>query len=321
MHQASEQLVRVVVADDSDIAAACLERILEGDARIRVVGRAHNGAELMELPVGRMAHVLLLDALMPEMAGLSALRHLVPQLPVIVVSSESAGSAVAREALAQGALAFFSKADLASQAAMAELRMAVLRGGHAHKSPRRESVVLVAGSMGAIGPLGRLLGDLRDIRIPVLVVQHLPEGKEQALTHTLSLSGIKARAAQHGDRLEPGVLVAPHGQHMRLDPCERIELISAPPIHGHRPSADMLLASALPLGKRAVAIMLSGLGSDGAQAMAALANQGALCLAQHPEDCCAPSMPMAALTASSRVRGVSTAQLGRKVRRYLGHGR
>lgn len=316
-----EELVRVVVADDSDIAATYLERVLGEDPRFRVVGRARDGSELLELPALHLAHVILLDALMPRLAGLSALRHLASRLPVIVVSSEAVGSAVAREAIAQGACAFFSKSELSALDGQARLREAVLRASLGSEPPRSGSVVLIAGSTGAVGPLVDLLRDLREVEVPKLVVQHFPEGKDDALTHTLGLSGVAARAAEHGDRLQPGVLVAPFGRHMQLNRSERVDLMDAPAVNGHRPSAEVLLSSAARLGERAVAVMLSGLGNDGAHAMAALAEQGATCLAQHPDDCAAPSMPLAALAASPAVRSVRLAELGRRVKRSLDHDR
>jgi two-component system chemotaxis response regulator CheB len=316
-----EQLVRVLVADDSEIAATCLERVVEEDSRIRVVGRARDGTELLESPAVHVAHVILLDALMPKLAGLSALRHLASRLPVIVVSSEAVDSAVAREALAQGARAFFSKAELSAPQGQARLREAVLQTGLGSQPPSGSPVVLIAGSTGAVGPLAGLLRDLREVKVPQLVVQHFPEGKDDALTHTLSLSGVTVRPAEHGDRLLPGALVAPFGRHMLLNRSERIHLVDAPAVNGHRPSAEVLLASAARLGERAVAVMLSGLSNDGARAMAALAEQGATCLAQHPDDCTAPSMPMAALAASPAVRSVRVADLGRRVRRHLDRDR
>ncbi|MBN2195524.1 MAG: response regulator [Polyangiaceae bacterium] len=320
MRQGGKDLISVVVADDSDVAAAALERILEEDPRIRVMCRARNGAELLELPASRVAEVILLDLLMPELGGLSALRQLSSRTAVIVVSGERAHSALAREAIAQGAVGYVCKSELSLPGGAARLRDMVRTASHRERI-LDERVVLVAGSTGAVHPLVSLVRNLRDLHVPLLVVQHLPEGREEDLARMLGLTGVVARPAREGDSLAPGVLVAPFGWHMEIDRRERIHLSDAPPVNGHRPSADMLLTSAARLGRRIVAVMLSGLGNDGARGMALLAQQGAACFALHPDDCGATSMPLAALAASRAVQAIRGTELGARVRRVLSHGR
>jgi len=170
-------IIRVVVADDSEIAAAFLERLLETDAQIRVVGRARNGAELLAMPQRGIAQVILLDVLMPEVGGLSVLPQLTARCPVIAISSVAEGSVVPMEALSLGAVAFFSKRDLAKPEEAERLRQAVRSaagrpsgGTRAARPVRAQSVVLVGGSTGAILPLEQLIRDLQGSSVPVLVV-------------------------------------------------------------------------------------------------------------------------------------------------------
>ena len=292
----AQRIVRVVLADDSDISATFLERLLEEDPELRVVGRARNGAELLSLPARRMAHVVLADVLMPEVGGLSVIRSLVEDCPVIAVSSVDASSPVAAEARALGATAFFCKRDLARDSEAARLRETVKAAASEAPLPQEaHAVVLIVGSTGATGVLETLVREIADIPVPILVVQHLPEGREQSLSQLLSFGPSPGRVARDGEALAPGVIV-------------------------HRPSGDVLLHSAVRLGKRAVALILSGLGADGAQAMGALAANGGVCLVQHPRDAAAASMPNAALAASSRVRPVRLVDLSRAVRQAVGHG-
>jgi two-component system chemotaxis response regulator CheB len=305
-----------MIAEDSDIVALRLEMLLHEDARIRVVGRARDGQDLLQLVQRCPADVVLLDALMPEMTGLSALRHLTPRFGVILVSSEPADSAVAREALAQGAYAFFTKSDLGDSEGGQKLRDTVFRAARRDVPTMPQPTVLIAGSTGAIGPLIDLLRDIRDIPVPVVIVQHFPEGKEEALAHALNLSGTPARTAKAGD-LGPGIHVARIGRHLQLDRGRRLQIVDAPPVNGHRPSAEVLFQSALPSTENVIAVMLSGLGNDGAAAMGELAERGALCFALAPEDARASSMPRAALDASPKVRRVAAAHLGRTIRKAL----
>jgi two-component system chemotaxis response regulator CheB len=317
----AQRIVRVVLADDSDISATFLERLLEEDPELRVVGRARNGAELLSLPARRMAHVVLADVLMPEVGGLSVIRSLVEDCPVIAVSSVDASSPVAAEARALGATAFFCKRDLARDSEAARLRETVKAAASEAPLPQEaHAVVLIVGSTGATGVLETLVREIADIPVPILVVQHLPEGREQSLSQLLSFGPSPGRVARDGEALAPGVIVAPGGRHLRLDAHDRLRLVDSAPVNGHRPSGDVLLHSAVRLGKRAVALILSGLGADGAQAMGALAANGGVCLVQHPRDAAAASMPNAALAASSRVRPVRLVDLSRAVRQAVGHG-
>jgi two-component system chemotaxis response regulator CheB len=309
----------VLIADDSDIVAASLEQLLERDPHIHVVGRARNGRELVAHPALRAASVVLLDLLMPELGGLSVIRKC-GQCAVIAVSSEEEGSALAEEARALGAVGFFSKRDLASPERAEALREAVKAagalGGAAHGRP----VGFVVGSTGAIRPLENLVNALRGEPLPLLVVQHLPDGKAEALAELLHHDDYPARVARHGDALAPGVLIAPAGSHMEVDSRERIRLTRGDPVNGHRPSGDVLLSSALRLGERAIAIVLSGLGNDGALPLGALAENGGRCFAQHPDDCQAGFMPRAALEASPKVKSIREAFLGEIVKRLLSNG-
>lgn len=308
----------VLIADDSDIVAACLERLLEEDPQIHVVGRAKNGRELIEHPALKAANVVLVDLVMPELGGLSVIRRL-GHVAVIAVSSEDASSALAEEAKALGAVAYFSKRDLKSQTHAAALREAVKAAGGKGGLMAARPVGFVVGSTGAIRPLENLVLALRGESLPLLVVQHLPDGKAEALAELLHHDDYPARVARHGDALTPGVTIAPAGAHMELDGRERIRLVQGEAVNGHRPSGDVLLQSALRLSGRAIGIVLSGLGNDGAQALAALAEHGGHCFVQHPEDCQAAFMPRAALGASSKVRPVREALLGEAVKRVLGH--
>jgi two-component system, chemotaxis family, protein-glutamate methylesterase/glutaminase len=316
----AHRIVRVILADDSDISAALLEQLLEEDPELRVVGRARNGAELLALPARKMAQVVLVDVLMPEVGGLSVIRSLVGQCPLIAVSSVEPSSPVAAEARAMGATAFFCKKNLAQPSEAARLRDAIKAAAGEAKIPELQSVVLIVGSTGATAVLETLVREIADVPVPILVVQHLPEGKEQSLSQLLSFGRTPGRVAREGEPLSPGVIVAPGGRHLKLDDHDRLRLDDSPPINGHRPSGEVLLGSAVRLGKRAIALILSGLGADGSRAMGALAANGGVCLVQHPRDAAAASMPNAALAASRRVRPVRAVDLGRTVRKAVGNG-
>jgi two-component system, chemotaxis family, protein-glutamate methylesterase/glutaminase len=316
----AHRIVRVVVADDSDISAAFLEQLLEKDPEIQVVGRARDGAEMLTLPIREVAQVVLVDVLMPEIGGLSVIRSLAGQCALIAVSSVDRNSPVASEALAMGAAAFFCKRNLARPSEAARLREAVKAAAREAPSSGVRLVVLVVGSTGATGVVEALVREIADIPVPIVIVQHMPEGREHSFSQLMTFGATPGRVATDGEALSPGVIVASGGRHLELHDYDRLRLIDSPPVNGHRPSGDVLLHSAVHLGKRAIALILSGLGSDGAQGMSALAASGALCLVQHPRDAVASSMPNAALAASRMVNPVRSVDLGRTVRKAIGHG-
>jgi two-component system chemotaxis response regulator CheB len=281
------------------------------------VGRAQDGAALLALPQRKIAHVAIVDVLMPGVAGLSLIRRLTEDCEVIVVSSMANDSGVAKEALALGASAFFCKKHLADPVVAQQLRDAVKHGARLAKPRAHGSVVFIVGSTGAVVPLETLAQELEPLNVPVLVVQHLPEGKAEGLAQLLCSRGARAQVARQGDVLEARVFVAPIGRHMELDAGERIRLVEGRGESRHCPSGDVLLESAVRLGSRAIAVILSGLGTDGARGVKALAESGATCLAQRPEDCVAAYMPLAALAASRLVRSVSLPFLGHAICRAI----
>jgi two-component system, chemotaxis family, protein-glutamate methylesterase/glutaminase len=309
----------VVIADDSELVTAYLEQLCERDPQIRIVGRARDGRELLQLPALAIARVVLLDLLMPELGGLSLIKQLAERAIVIAISSEEADSALAREALLLGAAAFFSKRSLAKPAAQEELRRVIKQGVPA-AAARGQAVGFLVGSTGAIAPLEQIVRSLRDTPAPLLVVQHLPDGRAESLAQLLHHERYPAHVALHGEQLRPGVFVAPAGKHMAIDERDRIVLSAGEPGALHCPSGDVLLRSAARLGPRAVGIVLSGLGDDGAKGMTVLAERGGKCFAQHPDEAQALYMPRAAATSSSRVRYLRDVELGTTLRKLLGDG-
>lgn len=306
----------VVIAEDSDVVTAYLERLCESDPQIRILARARDGKELLELPELPLAGVVLLDLLMPELGGLSLIKRLSERAMVLAISSEDEGSALAREALALGATAFISKRSLAKPAMQDELRR-MIKQGVAPQAARAQAIGFVVGSTGAIAPLEQIVRALRGSTAPLLVVQHLPDGRAESLAQLLHHESYPAHVALHGEQLFPGVFVAPAGKHLTLDSRDRIALTSGEPVALHKPSGDVLLRSAVRLGSRAVGIVLSGLGNDGARALGELAENGGQCFIQAPEDAQAPFMPRAAAAASPKIRSVRSADLGVTFRRLL----
>ena len=165
-------------------------------------------------------------------------------------------------------------------------------------------VVIIGGSTGGITAIERILTDLDPVTSDaVIIVQHLPAAFTHSLLHQLqNRTSLPIEEARHGETLAAGqVYLTPGGCHLRLTQRTpqapiHIELADGPPINGHLPCIDVTMQSAADLfGPRAVGILLSGMGSDGASGIAAIHAVGGDTLAQDASTCVIFGMPQRAI--------------------------
>jgi two-component system chemotaxis response regulator CheB len=302
-------VLRVLVVEDSPVARQLLLRIL-GDAELRVVGEAGNGAEALELAKRLRPDVITMDIHMPLMDGVEATRRIMDEVPtpvvVVTASSDRAATGRAFAALEAGALTVVDKPrgprspDFAKQAhtlvdtvkLMAEVKVVSRRPRSAPRArpvpqdapPRRVAIVAMAASTGGPAALATILRALPpDTSVPILVVQHITPGFEEGLVSWLNeSSALPVRLAADGQRLRAGeVAVGPQGVHLGVDGDGTAALGRAAPIGSHRPSATYLFRSvARAYGPRALGVILTGMGNDGAQGLVTLKEAGGWVLAQ-----------------------------------------
>lgn len=301
-------MLRVLVVDDSQVARKLLVSILNGDPALEVVGEAAHGAEAVALAARLRPDVITMDVYMPVMDGLEATRRIMGTTPTpIVMVSSSAPMDVARsfQAVEAGALTLLEKpggpgtprfralADelVTSVKLMAEVKVVTRRlrmepaGAVPVRAPaQRVEVVSVAASTGGPAALATILGALpADLPAPLLVVQHIAAGFDAGLVNWLDrVSPLSVRLAVDGTGLRAGeVLVAPQDHHLGIDGAGRVSLSGADPIGGHRPSATFLFRSvARSYGPRAMGVILTGMGDDGAAGLLDLKRAGGPVIAQ-----------------------------------------
>lgn len=314
--------VRVVIADDAATARLSLKAAVEADGTLVVVGEARDGAEAVELCVRLRPDVALLDVRMPVMDGVSATKEIMARapLPVVVISGTQLDEdpQISFVALAAGAVEVVRKprAGIEGQRAddagrlrrllrlMSEVKV-VRRGslppeGVPAAVPARSADLLAIGaSTGGPAALARLLRDIRPpLPLPAVVVQHIMEGFVSTMTSWLSsTTGHDVRVASAGEVLTAGaVLVAPDDFHMTVERGGRIRLGRGSPIGGHRPSVNELFHSVARVhGHRAIGVLLTGMGDDGAQGLGAMHQAGALTFAEAEASCAVYGMPRAAV--------------------------
>ena len=326
--------IRVLIVDDSAVVRKILSDCLAGQPGIEVVGTAVNPYEARDKILTLKPDVLTLDIEMPLMDGLTFLKVIMQHrpMPVIIVSSlAAAGSDKALEALQAGAVDIMQKPDSAlfhaeDTAVLVEkiraaahsrfkrqlpsahtifTRRPAVAGEQARRFHPRE-LILVGSSTGGTEAIRKVFTRLPPSLPPIAVVQHIPAYFSTAFAKRLNeLCRIEVREARNGDRLVPGLaLIAPGGRHLLIrwigDHYEAI-LNDGPKIHHQRPAVDVLFESAVKCGaaRHTLALILTGMGSDGASGLLRLKEDGADTVAQDEDSCVVFGMPKEAIKAGA----------------------
>ena len=196
-------------------------------------------------------------------------------------------------------------------------------------NPARPEMVLIGVSTGGPVALAQLLPAIpRDIGVPILIVQHMPPIFTKSLADSLaSKCAVQVREATHGESPEPGVVyIAPGGRQMRLGagPENRpvIELTDDPPENNCRPAVDYLFRSAASrFPGRAMAVILTGMGSDGTLGLRLLKRHGCFAIAQDEASCVVYGMPKAAVDAGVADAVLPLASIASRIVAFVKGGR
>jgi len=320
--------LRVLVVDDSMFMRRMISDLLQQDTEIEVVGAAKNGQEGLEMARQLKPDVITLDVEMPVMDGVTMLQQLMQQqpTPVLMLSSlTKEGAEITLKCLELGAVDFVTKPSgsismdiykISSQIiekvkAVARARVAVapsvarpvvppLKPSPLVGRPTPDAPLVVIGSStGGPRALNTVMSSLPiGLHAKVLLVQHMPEGFTRSLAERLDRnSAFSVREAQGGELLQPGIAyLAQGGKHLKVERGGRIALTEDPPVHGVRPSVDVtLLSIAQNYQGPVVVAILTGMGSDGAAGLRALAAKGAYTIAEDESTCVVFGMPRAAI--------------------------
>ncbi len=166
---------------------------------------------------------------------------------------------------------------------------------------KTDPVIVIGASTGGTVAIETIFKRLKTGVKPIVVTQHMPVGFTKAFAERLnSTCPIRVKEAENGDKLEQGLaLIAPGGKHMLLQRSGTtyyVEVKDGPPINRHKPSVDVLFKSAAnSAGSNAIAVILTGMGDDGAKGMLALKEKGAFTIAQDEESCVVFGMPKEAI--------------------------
>lgn len=327
--------IRVVTVDDSALIRLTLSRYLNRWPDIEVVGQAGNGQEMLNLIDGATPDVVVLDVEMPVMDGIQALERLMKTrpTPVIMLSNLTwSGAEVTLQALELGAVDFIVKpqpgvtmaetVDLLVQK-IRHATMAQVHHSHRLESPAppgnglhrdrvaaknlqpiqaQDTILAVASSTGGPSAVTAFLSALPPgLPVAGVIVQHMPTGFTAILSQRLNRIGnYKVVEAVNGSRLMQGqFLVAPGGYHLLFDHKGVAILNEDPTVNGVRPAADVTYHSlAQHFASQTIAVVLTGMGSDGFAGAAEIRRRGGQVVAQDERSSVVFGMPKRVIEAN-----------------------
>ena len=321
--------IRVMVVDDSILFRNWLVHNLKEQSQFEVIGHASNAFEAMEKVPVLKPDVLTLDIEMPGMTGLELLKKLLPVylVPVILVSSLNMN---VFDALNAGAIDFvkkpddsigakakflqtlFSKIRIARSATVRLPRSAVSASATAAASSFSRSVsspspsssddrlIAIGASTGGTEAILEVIRNLPATMPGIVITQHMPAGFTTMYAERLNrICALEVREARNGDRVRPGlVLLAPGGFQMRVISLGNgygVSCTKEDKVNGHCPSVDVLFNSVASSARnRALGVLLTGMGADGAAGLLRMRKNGAYTIGQDKESCVVYGMPMEA---------------------------
>lgn len=326
---------RIIVVDDSALVRSLLTEIINRQPDMECIGSAPDPLVAREMIRNLNPDAITLDVEMPRMDGLEFLSRLMRlrPMPVVMVSSlTEQGAEATLRALELGAVDFVAKPKIGIADGLRQLaeeiteklriavRAQVRRMPTARPAPSAgaapapvaamgrlstEKIVFIGASTGGTEATREVLSLLPPDFPAVMITQHMPPGFTTSYAARLdSLCQIRVKEARDGERVLPGhAYIAPGGHHLSVtrsgsNYVARVQV--GEPVNRHMPSVEVLFSSAARVvGPNALAVMLTGMGADGAKAMREMRDAGAHCIAQDQATCVVFGMPREAIAAGA----------------------
>jgi two-component system chemotaxis response regulator CheB len=310
--------IKVLIVDDSIVFREVLKEAIALKDCLEVVATANDPYDARDKIIKYHPDVMVCDVQMPRMNGVEFIKRLLPQyhIPVIVISSINE---MVFEALEYGAVDFLQKPRINSVedvehffneitykimiAAKANLTIDNTKNnGYAQCYDGYDlgKVIAIGASTGGTDALYQILRKLSSNMPGIVVVQHIPPVFSEMFAQRLNnQTNLRVKEAETGDYLDKGVvLIAPGDKHIkirRIGDRYRVECFAGDKVSGHCPSVDVLFQSvAKEAGKNAIGILLTGMGSDGAQGLLEIKQHNGYTIAQDASSSVVYGMPKAA---------------------------
>ncbi|MBN8530478.1 MAG: chemotaxis response regulator protein-glutamate methylesterase [Alphaproteobacteria bacterium] len=322
--------ITVLIVDDSAFIRKMYTDILSSEPDIHVLDTAANPLEAREKIKALNPDVLTLDIEMPKMNGLAFLEKIMTLRPMPVIMASSLTSKGAEEtirALEIGAVDIICKPehyhsrdaiDALKHELISKVRAAASINTARRAAQKREvhpgiipfrgtssHMIAIGASTGGVEALRDIFRRLPENSPPIVVTQHMPEHFTRSFAARLnSVSQVEVSEAVNNARLQTGhAYLAPGNRHLRIVSVSGgwvCRLEDGPAVSGHKPSVDMLFHSvAQAAGPRAVGVILTGMGRDGAGGMKAMRECGSYNIGQNQASCVVYGMPQMATKAGA----------------------
>lgn len=316
-------MLRVLIVDDTDTYRTLLRHIINATPDMRVIGEAHDGQQAVDMVSSLQPDIILMDITMPKMNGMDATQEIMFKrpTPIVMISASVEGreNEVAFQAMKLGALTLLSKPvgpghpDYHEQVDNLVRTVRTLSGVQVihHRTPQPkprnnldvvdpETIELIAigSSTGGPAALSEIIRRLPgDFPYPIVIAQHIAQDFIPSLRQWLSgLTTLTITTAKEGETPESGHIYLAPGQANLTITLNRRFSIDTAPMTRYTPSCDMLFTSVARVYRgRAIGIILTGMGNDGAAGLKHMAETGALTIAQEESSCAVFGMPKEAI--------------------------
>lgn len=326
--------IKVLIVDDSAVIRKIVRELLSADPEINVVGEAEDPFVARELIKTLNPDLITLDVEMPKMDGITFLANLMRlrPMPVVMLSTlTTKGADITLQALELGAIDFIAKPSveelLATKSSFRDLliekiKQSVLVDQKQHHltsklinsceistlpfkgSARKNHIVAIGASTGGIEALKVILSRLPKNSPPIVIAQHIPPTFSERFANRLNgMCKVTVQEARHGLKIKEGnVYIAQGGIHMRIEVKNGALFCvfdDTDKVNRHKPSVDVLFHSLKPIADNVQALLLTGMGSDGAKGMQVLKLAGARTVIQDKNSSLIWGMPGSAYRLSA----------------------
>ena len=319
--------IKVLIVDDSSVVRQIIKQVLTDDPDLEVVGEAKDPFVARELIKKLNPDIITLDVEMPKMDGITFLKNLMRlrPMPVLMLSTLTThGADITLEALEIGAIDFIPKPsfeeliaekDNFKELLIQKLKSAVKINQKSYKlagaiketkvevsnigflgAKRKNHIIAIGASTGGTEAIKEVLSSLPSNTPPVVITQHIPKTFSARFAFRLNEQcALTVVEAQHGQKIKEGhAYVAPGDLHLTV--VKKGEslfcvLEDTPEVNRHKPSVDVLFDSLVPLAENVQAVLLTGMGNDGAQGMRHLKDHGAFTIIQDQQSSLIWGMP------------------------------
>lgn len=338
-------MVKTLIVDDSMVVREYLKFILNNDDDIEVVGVAGDGWEGVEMAKKLQPDVITMDIQMPKLDGLRATRLIMESVPtpIVIVSAnwEPGEIDLTFKALEMGAVTIIEKPrglkhpDHEKMATNLIRTVKMMKGvtverrnaspsmaANDHSTRKKEPIpqlnyVAIGSSTGGPLVLREILSSLpADFPVPIFIVQHIAKGFTEGMVDWINnVTKLQLKLGENNEHPQAGtVYIAPDDRHMGINRSGRIVLSDDEKIKSLRPAVAHLFGSlAKNFADQTVAVLLTGMGSDGAAEMKALKDGGAITIAQSQSSSTIFGMPKAAIDLGGATFVLDTEDISRKL--------